>query len=178
MSDTPVGPGWWQASDGKFYAPELHPDYTPPQPAAAASGLQAGLVPVRLAGGGVEFGVNLKYVTEEAAVELLGKRAFDGEKRKTCVAFRDPTSQFRDSVRVETLRGHLVGWVLKGDSKAACQILDATTKALRKSKRSLRKQSFAFHISAAVEGEVIEGEAFVASVELRIKNPVTAEVLD
>ncbi len=26
MSDFPQGPGWWQASDDKWYAPELHPD--------------------------------------------------------------------------------------------------------------------------------------------------------
>jgi hypothetical protein len=26
MSDTSQGPGWWMASDGKWYAPELHPD--------------------------------------------------------------------------------------------------------------------------------------------------------
>lgn len=32
MSDTPQGEGWWQASDGKFYAPEQHPDYVPPAP--------------------------------------------------------------------------------------------------------------------------------------------------
>ena len=38
---------------------------------------------MRLAGGGEAFGVNLKYVSEAAATELLGKRAFDGEKRKT-----------------------------------------------------------------------------------------------
>lgn len=25
MSDTSQGPGWWQASDGRWYAPELHP---------------------------------------------------------------------------------------------------------------------------------------------------------
>jgi hypothetical protein len=30
MSDAPQGPGWWQASDGKWYAPEQHPDYHPP----------------------------------------------------------------------------------------------------------------------------------------------------
>ncbi len=29
MSDTAQGPGWWQASDGRFYAPELHPQYQP-----------------------------------------------------------------------------------------------------------------------------------------------------
>lgn len=32
MSDTSGGPGWWQASDGKWYPPERHPDYRPPPP--------------------------------------------------------------------------------------------------------------------------------------------------
>ena len=32
MSDTAQGPGWWQASDGKWYSPELHPNYLPPPP--------------------------------------------------------------------------------------------------------------------------------------------------
>jgi TM2 domain-containing membrane protein YozV len=27
MSEMSQGPGWWQASDGKWYAPELHPDH-------------------------------------------------------------------------------------------------------------------------------------------------------
>ncbi len=26
MSDVPMGEGWWQASNGKWYAPEKHPD--------------------------------------------------------------------------------------------------------------------------------------------------------
>lgn len=29
MSDVSQGVGWWQASDGKWYAPELHPDHSP-----------------------------------------------------------------------------------------------------------------------------------------------------
>jgi len=33
MSDTSQGDGWWIASDGKWYAPEQHPDYVaPPNP--------------------------------------------------------------------------------------------------------------------------------------------------
>jgi hypothetical protein len=32
VSDTSQGPGWWQASDQKLYAPELHPSYVAPQP--------------------------------------------------------------------------------------------------------------------------------------------------
>lgn len=30
MSDSSQGSGWWQASDGKWYPPETHPDYQPP----------------------------------------------------------------------------------------------------------------------------------------------------
>ncbi len=28
MSDTPNGPGWWQASDGRWYPPDAHPNAT------------------------------------------------------------------------------------------------------------------------------------------------------
>lgn len=31
MSDVSQGPGWWQAVDGKWYPPELHPSYQAPQ---------------------------------------------------------------------------------------------------------------------------------------------------
>ena len=30
MSDIPGGPGWWQASDGRLYPPELHPSQRAP----------------------------------------------------------------------------------------------------------------------------------------------------
>ena len=30
MSEAPQGPGWWQASDGRWYPPHLHPSYRPP----------------------------------------------------------------------------------------------------------------------------------------------------
>jgi hypothetical protein len=29
MSDAPAGPGWWQASDGKWYPPETRPQWPP-----------------------------------------------------------------------------------------------------------------------------------------------------
>jgi len=35
MSDSQIGPGYWQASDGLWYAPEMHPDFqasSPPPP--------------------------------------------------------------------------------------------------------------------------------------------------
>jgi len=34
MSDTSQGDGWWIASDGKWYAPEQHPEYVAPPPPA------------------------------------------------------------------------------------------------------------------------------------------------
>ena len=32
MSETSQGPGWWRASDGRWYPPEQHPHYQPPHP--------------------------------------------------------------------------------------------------------------------------------------------------
>ncbi len=37
MSDTSQGPGWWLASDGKWFSPELHPDAQLPPPAPEES---------------------------------------------------------------------------------------------------------------------------------------------
>ena len=31
MSDVSQGPGWWHATDGKWYPPERHPSYQAPQ---------------------------------------------------------------------------------------------------------------------------------------------------
>src|SRR5579872_6222317 len=36
MSDVSGGPGWWQASDGRWYPPEQHPNYAPPPPPPAS----------------------------------------------------------------------------------------------------------------------------------------------
>ncbi len=46
MSDVSQGPGWWQASDGKWYAPEQHPAAEAPTPPPAGS------PPVAAAGAG------------------------------------------------------------------------------------------------------------------------------
>ncbi len=39
MSDTSLGPGWWLASDGKWYPPELASSSPPPHPQASAVAL-------------------------------------------------------------------------------------------------------------------------------------------
>ena len=38
MSDVSQGPGWWIASDGKWYPPEQHPDYQPAPPPIGPGG--------------------------------------------------------------------------------------------------------------------------------------------
>jgi hypothetical protein len=38
MSDVPQGQGWWQASDGKWYAPDLHPDFQASAPVDQSAG--------------------------------------------------------------------------------------------------------------------------------------------
>jgi hypothetical protein len=38
MTDWGQGPGWWQASDGRWYPPESHPSLLPPPPAADGGG--------------------------------------------------------------------------------------------------------------------------------------------
>jgi Domain of unknown function (DUF4190) len=53
MSDISEGPGWWQASDGRWYGPEQHPSYAPPPPPGPVPGyytLNPGAVPQRTNG--------------------------------------------------------------------------------------------------------------------------------
>lgn len=46
MTDEPLGHGWWQASDLKWYPPEDHSDYVPRLPPATPDRHRA---PVRAA---------------------------------------------------------------------------------------------------------------------------------
>ena len=43
MSDVSQGPGWWVASDGRWYPPEQHPSYAPSPPSALATHPVTGL---------------------------------------------------------------------------------------------------------------------------------------
>ncbi len=45
MSDTSQGPGWWRASDGKWYPPDTHPNYQAPEPPKAPPGPIAPFLP-------------------------------------------------------------------------------------------------------------------------------------
>ena len=60
MSQVSQGPGWWMASDGNWYPPELHPDYVSVPPPHAASHRVTGLFrnahhTVEVSGGDVVF---------------------------------------------------------------------------------------------------------------------------
>lgn len=54
MSDTPQGPGWWQASDGKWYPPEQQPPPAPETPGAPPGGAAA-------ATGRIDIGQSISY---------------------------------------------------------------------------------------------------------------------
>jgi len=46
MSDAPPTPGYWMASDGKWYSTELHPDYVSPPPSLADDASDTEVPPV------------------------------------------------------------------------------------------------------------------------------------
>ena len=192
MSDTSQGTGWWLASDGKWYAPDRHPDpayrsrfqltlppptLPPPVPQSAAAFV------AKLKGGKqLTLGVNVKHVTPEATRELLGRPREDGIERTARVRMsRDTQSQYADSVKVTTESGALVGWVLKDQSQLACRIIDQVTYALRTSTEVSvgASQAVVFDVSAAIEGEWERdgsdwsGEVF--DVQLRIADPVQVD---
>jgi hypothetical protein len=66
MSDTSQGPGWWQASDGKWYPPETAPGGATGGPAMAGAG-GSGSVDI---GGAVSYGWN-KF-TQNAGPLIVG----------------------------------------------------------------------------------------------------------
>jgi hypothetical protein len=72
MSDVSNGPGWWQASDGKWYPPEQQPNYEaaspPPSPSSSPS-------PARSSAGAFKFEMNrwsqVERITAIASLVLL-----------------------------------------------------------------------------------------------------------
>jgi hypothetical protein len=68
VSDTSQGPGWWQASDGKWYPPEQAPGYQPP----AAGGTPGGGATVDI-GAALGYGWNkfVQYIGQIIAIVLI-----------------------------------------------------------------------------------------------------------
>lgn len=109
---SPEGPGWWQASDGRWYPPEQHPSATRPPgfttPAPQRQGPPWGLLiglavlVVVLFGGAVIW--MLSVVADE------GEAAFSGGGGDTSVydlrtgdCFDDPTTFTEEIVEVESI---------------------------------------------------------------------------
>ena len=73
MSEVRQGPGWWLASDGKWYPPESRPaPPPPPQDAGAAARSQALIV-----GSAVGTGLGVMGDAIVAGVEKAGSAGFD-----------------------------------------------------------------------------------------------------
>lgn len=63
MSDAPQGPGWWQASDDKWYPPEQAAGYQPPAAPSMPAGFQPMGAPGMATGGGgkLDIGAALSF---------------------------------------------------------------------------------------------------------------------
>ena len=134
------------------------------------------------AGNQIELETNLKYVSSEAEKELLGNRENDEiEKSVKVLMHRDTQSQFKNSVRLVTQKGHLIGWVSKSDSDLACKVIDETSKAaLKEWKKELKGRFIYFEVSARVEGYVNRDgpdvDCGLDDLVIRIKDPVSADI--
>jgi uncharacterized membrane protein len=67
VSDTSQGPGWWQASDGKWYPPEQAPGYQPPAAGAAAPAPSGGDTGAAGIGDAFTFGWN-KFIANAGPI--------------------------------------------------------------------------------------------------------------
>ncbi len=130
------------------------------------------------------FSVNKQHVTGEALKYLMGKPKEDDEVSRSVRLrmFRDDESQFANSVKLETPRGDLVGWILKADSDLACKLIDQLDDALKAHDPALRGERIVFDVSAKVSGysmmpEDEDDEPYdLEEVEIRIKDPVEMDV--
>ncbi len=72
MSHYSLGPGWWIASDGKWYAPEQHPDYCPPACTSPAVPIEQPLATVEFAppNGGLQPSGGIGHPVHQAPSEF------------------------------------------------------------------------------------------------------------
>ncbi len=71
MSDTSQGPGWWQASDGKWYPPEQAPGYQPP--AGGGDAAAGGGTPTIDVGAALSYGWSkfVQYIGQIIIIVLI-----------------------------------------------------------------------------------------------------------
>jgi hypothetical protein len=132
------------------------------------------LVCVLTHGTDIEIGVNKQHASMVALQYLIGApdEAGDISRQVPVWMWRDDTSQYPDSVRVETPTGELVGWVLKDDSTLACQIVDQIGEVVPRSEPRAVGRRIIFEVIAEVEAYWEPGdEPELLSVLLGIKQP-------
>jgi len=73
MSDSSQGPGWWQASDGKWYPPEQAPGAQPQQPAPGYGAPAGGGVATLDVGTAISYGFNkfTKYIGQIVVILVV-----------------------------------------------------------------------------------------------------------
>lgn len=116
---------------------------------------------------------------------LLGKPKEDGdfvERSVRALMFRDLQSTYPDSVRIETLKGELVGWVIKPNSYYACELINQVGEHLDQDP-TLRGRAPRCNVSLYVEGTWNEDEEDgwvpdLENAEVRIFAPVYVEEFD
>lgn len=129
--------------------------------------------------------VNTKHATDQAVRELLGRRKEDDDEVERTVrgyVFRDLQSPYPDSVRVETAKGELVGWVVKANSYYACELINQVGDHLA-GDPVYRGRAPKLSVSMFIEGawEEEDGDTYVPSlydVEIRIAAPVDIQDVD
>ena len=156
MSDVQPDPSWWQASDDKWYPPELHPSATPPappppeQPAGPAAEKPTGPTVIGTPG------VGASEVAERERKGIEGERA-------TSEALSDLPSSYRvaHGLKIGTTKGdidHLVigpsgVWVI--DSKNWSGSLSAGKGTLWRGRRPIRREVASVENQAAYAQSVL-----------------------
>jgi hypothetical protein len=116
----------------------------------------------------------------------MGKPNEDFESKSVRLRiFQDTQSEFANSVRVETVKGHFVGWIHKEDSDLATLLLQKLTETLSGLDVQLR-QPLVFDVSARVEGYWSEDdfedngklswEPEIENITIRAADPVSVNV--
>jgi|GEM_PF-1181926 len=115
MSDTSQGEGWWVASDGKWYAPEQHPDYvapappvTPPNYAADTMAVPAPGQPVVPSSGPAPTGPS--FEATGPATQTFGAAAGTSTQTQSVQSLNDPNYNLPESDNdSSSKRGLLLG---------------------------------------------------------------------
>lgn len=176
-------------------APAAPRDGRPIRPDSAVEGepgVDAPPIVVKLAGGqGIVLNVNTLHMDDRIAAKLAGRFEEFGdeeiERSVRALMFRDTESPYADSVRVTTVKGDLIGWIVRADADLACHVVDSVERALQGRFGSARGRPVLLNVSAKVFGEwdveyesedaesTPRAEASIENVEIRIKDPIDVD---